>query len=243
MICIRHSERIDRTEGDKIWFEMAKKYNMFKYDPMITENGKKLVHEVIEKIYKTPKSNKKIKINIDVDNIATSPFTRCIETSIEIQNNFIKRFNKIIPICIEYGLSIESLKGDKQIWMDPDNIDYDIDKKKFFIIRKQINRPNLKYFSSSEIIKRFSDKCIIDKKYVPIISIDKLLNTWTYKTSVNNITKTFQKLINRKKKMICVTHAENLGIVKSINENKWDHSNINYFAENNYCSWIKLNKK
>ena len=93
---VRHSERID-FDIDK--WEKHKRFKENRFDSPITNKGKKIARQAGEEIIKNDK-------NIDdITYIYCSPFTRCIETALEIQKMLEKKLKKVILLRIEYGIS------------------------------------------------------------------------------------------------------------------------------------------
>ena len=95
---VRHSERVDI---DKKKWEAHKRFKENQYDVPITKRGKKIARSAGNEIYNNDK---------DIENITyiySSPFTRCIETALEIQELLEKKIKRLVPIRIEYGI-IES---------------------------------------------------------------------------------------------------------------------------------------
>lgn len=94
---IRHLHRMDRDEPDK-WRKNPRMLQNF-LDSPLTEFGKNAAMKAgLEIVDNTPN------INL-MHHIYCSPFTRCIETSIEIAKIIKKYTNKPCKIRIEYGLS------------------------------------------------------------------------------------------------------------------------------------------
>jgi len=92
---IRHSERIDINK--KKW-ESHKRFKENEYDVPITEKGKKIARSAANEIYDN---------DDDIENITyiySSPFTRCIETALEIQTQLEKKIKRLVPIRVEYGI-------------------------------------------------------------------------------------------------------------------------------------------
>jgi hypothetical protein len=90
----------------------------------------------------------------------------------------------------------------------------------------------------------------IDTTYKPILQMADILDEKSYAESVKNRIKTiteiekkvWEPLDNNAKKntvIMCVTHGENLGIIKSFMDGKWNENNINLFGGYNFCSWIQ----
>ncbi len=94
---IRHLHRMDRDEPDK-WRRNPRMLQNF-LDTPLTDFGKDAASKAgLEIVYNTP--------DIDlIEYIYSSPFTRCIETSIEIAKTIKKQTRKSCKIRIEYGLS------------------------------------------------------------------------------------------------------------------------------------------
>jgi broad specificity phosphatase PhoE len=82
MITIRHSERLDFVDMDN-WKKNVK-YKTNKHDTPLSQNGKNIAFEKIKDLIK------KYEDCEIFDYIYSSPYDRCIQTSLEFQN-YIKK--------------------------------------------------------------------------------------------------------------------------------------------------------
>ncbi len=93
---IRHSERLDYYD-EKSW-SRTERYKSNPKDPPITRRGIRIA------------SDASLKILENIDNIRdytyiyTSPFSRCVDTSIVIATTIMLRTNNQLKIRVEYGL-------------------------------------------------------------------------------------------------------------------------------------------
>lgn len=94
---IRHLHRLDREEPKK-WIA-TKRYRENQYDTPLNTFGKKCAIEAGLQIAKNTPHIKRFKY------IYTSPFTRCIQTSLGIVEGIKKHTGKELQIRIEYGLA------------------------------------------------------------------------------------------------------------------------------------------
>ena len=147
---IRHTERLLRS--DQKW----KKTDRFKeneYDMPITSKGKKYLIKAVNEMTKVDEDFDKIEY------IYSSPSTRCVETSIEIQKNVYKLTKKFLPIRIDYGLrELHPINYYDHLKLKNGKIEYNVDFKKEIILDKKLHLKNL--------IKKYNvKKPVIDKKY------------------------------------------------------------------------------
>jgi broad specificity phosphatase PhoE len=94
---IRHLHRLDRDEPSK-WKKHSRITQNF-LDTPLTEFGKAAAYKAGKEIVANAINLKKIKY------IYTSPFTRCIETSLGIAKAITEHTGKPVQLRIEYGLS------------------------------------------------------------------------------------------------------------------------------------------
>lgn len=94
---IRHLHRMDRDEPHN-WKEHPRLNHNF-LDTPLTNFGKMAAEKAGEEIIKNVPNVKKIKY------IYTSPFTRCIETSLGIAKALGNHTGKLVQLRIEYGLA------------------------------------------------------------------------------------------------------------------------------------------
>lgn len=154
---IRHTERLLPT--DSKWLK-SERYQENEYDMPITSKGKKYLKKAVLEMIKQDKDFDKIEY------IYSSPMTRCIETSIEIQKNIMKLTKKILPIRIDYGLrELHPIYYYDHLKLKNGKIEYDVDFKKEIVLDKELHLKNL--------LKKYNTKkAIIDKNYKSQTSFD-----------------------------------------------------------------------
>jgi broad specificity phosphatase PhoE len=180
---IRHLHRMNLDEPTK-WKEHPR-YNQNFLDSPLTNFGKRAAARSAKEIIQTSPNIKKIKY------IYTSPFTRCIETSLEIAKEIGKYTGKIVQLRIEYGLAeavpvhLEFLK---------------VQNKTLFIDKVPILDFKL---SSNQIAKDYYP--YIDSKYKSLYKKSDIVME-TVKESAERIVKVMNYLTNNYKNMIICTH-------------------------------------
>jgi broad specificity phosphatase PhoE len=180
---IRHLHRLDRDEPDS--WKKHPRYNQNFLDTPLTEFGRKAGQKAGQEIVDSTPNPRKILY------VYTSPFTRCIETSLEIAKSISNNTGKLVQLRIEYGLSesvaihLEFLKV--------------IDQSLF------IDRVPLLDFklSVTQIAKDYYP--YIDTKYKSLYKkADVVLET--VKDSAERIVKVMNYLTNNHKNMVICTH-------------------------------------
>lgn len=224
---LRHSERIDINKEK---WKKTKRYKNNNFDPCLTENGKKIAIEQIKKLL--------FNVNVsDMDFIYSSPFTRCIETSLMFQKYVMKKYNVNILIRIEYGLSPQFI-GDVALWYG----EYDVVLKNNKFVLK--NDPKIidDYLLSNNTMKRYGEE-LFDKTYKSIGVSDDLNNEKSYKESINNRLNCINKIVKKFTKdastIIC-THGEVIMLLRNYLQGKWEWDTENLFGGNNYCGGLEL---
>jgi len=207
---IRHSERIDFAYPN-IW-KNTKRYQENHKDPYITKNGILLVRKAMLKIINDIKNND----NYVPDYIYSSPFVRCIETSIVISSIVNSIFKKRPLIRIEYGL--------RELYVMP------------FCYRQLMD----KKMTVEWILKRYyKHKHIFDTKYRSIHKFDEMqYNALNPLTEINRPLKVIAKLDG----IIC-THGLNILslIRKSKGKLKWFENNkVTGKSQHSYCAMVKI---
>jgi hypothetical protein len=222
---IRHSERQDFVDVKK--WEKSKRYQEHGLDPPLTLNGKQIASNTI-KIILDNVGNKLPKY------IYSSPATRCVETSLSMQKYIKKKYNVLPEIRIENGLLF--FDANSTIWwFNRDNIKY---KNNYFEISydKEIidDKMTAQYYE-----KLYPDS--FDVSYKSIIKRDIINKEKSYK-SLNTRIKCLLKLFlkcDEELNILC-THGENLGLIKSFLNKKWNPEDRKQFTGHNWCSWMKI---
>lgn len=180
---IRHLHRLDRDEPHN--WKKHPRINQNFLDTPLTEFGKEAAYKAGKEIVANTPNVKKIKY------IYTSPFTRCIETSLGIAKAITEHTGKQIQLRIEYGLSeavaihLEFLK---------------VLNQSLFVDRVPILDFKL---SVNQIAKDYHPH--IDTKYKSLYKkSDITLETVT--TSAERVVKVMNYLCNNQKNMIICSH-------------------------------------
>lgn len=91
---VRHAEKLDFSNKDK--WEKSKRHKENDNDEPLSIDGIKSV---------IPEMDRYSHVTNKISYIYSSPFTRCIQTSLEMQKWISKKLKMIVPIRIEYGLT------------------------------------------------------------------------------------------------------------------------------------------
>lgn len=180
---IRHLHRMDRDEPQK--WKVHPRLNQNFLDSPLTHFGKLAAEKAGEEIIKHTHNIKKIKY------IYTSPFTRCIETSLGIAKAIGNHTGKLVQLRIEYGLS------------EAVNIQLGFIKvidQSLFIDRVPILDFKL---SSAQIAKDYFP--YIDTKYKSLYKKSDIILE-TVKESAERTVKTMNYLTNNFKNMVICSH-------------------------------------
>jgi hypothetical protein len=225
MICfIRHSKRLDQENID-LWLN-SKRKSINPYDIPLASNGGEIAKKIIEKILSDYTG--------DFSYIYSSPITRCIQTSLEIQNFIQKKYNIKLLIRVEYGLCFTRC-GCCDLWFDIGNVSFDgeyFQQKKIDFIDDMITNKN--------IYKKFGKKNF-DTQYKSIVKKNKINKECSYIESITNrldFINEFKKNVPKNKMTLMCTHCENLGLMYSYIKGVWNLNNVNKFSGDNYCSHI-----
>lgn len=180
---IRHLHRMDRDEPDN--WKKQPRYNQNFLDSPLTQFGKLAAQKAGKEIIKnTPNIN-------NVKYVYTSPFTRCIETSLEIAKEITKYTGKLVQLRIEYGIAeaVNIQLGFIKV----------IDRSLF------IDRVPLLDFklTTSQIAKDYFP--YIDTKYKSLYKKSDIILE-TVKESAERTVKTMNYLTNNFKNMIICSH-------------------------------------
>lgn len=180
---IRHLHRLDRDEPDS--WKKHPRYNQNFLDTPLTEFGRKAAQKAGQEIVDNTPNPRKIIY------VYTSPFTRCIETSLEIAKTISNATGKLVQLRIEYGLS-ESVAIHLEFLKVID--------QSLFIDRVPILDFKL---SSTQIAKDYYP--YIDTKYKSLYKkADIVLET--VKDSAERIVKVMNYLTNNHKNMVICSH-------------------------------------
>ena len=227
---VRHSERLDWLNSDE--WKKSKRYKENISDTPLTKHGKVIAERAIKDI---------LKEYTDFDYIYSSPFSRCIETSLVIQNEIKKETGKNIKIRIEYGLSEVSLRH--VILNTPDL--WKIKNKEFVIDKNKENTYSKKKYVDSQqtltnIIKRYGNH--FDKTYKPIISYKNMNFDKTRLDGFNRAINVYNKIVKNTPKgenAIISTHGQVIFSIYSIITNDdWKSPNPSKFFGPNFCATV-----
>ena len=180
---IRHLHRMDRDEPTN--WRKQNRYNENILDTPLTEFGHQAARKAGLEIVNTTPNPKKILY------VYTSPFTRCIQTSLEIAKTISEHTGKLVQLRIEYGLAeaipihLESLKIlDQSLFYERVPI---LD---FKLALPQISKDYYPY---------------IDTKYKSLYKKSDIV-TETIKDSAERIVKVMNYLTNNYKNMVICSH-------------------------------------
>lgn len=223
---IRHSERLNFVDENK-WTK-SKRYRENNLDSPLTLNGMHIAKKSIKRILNKEK-------DMMPKYIYSSPATRCIETSIAMQQYIKEKYNVLPKIRIENGLVFYG-KESINWYLSRDT---SFGKNNYFEINynNQIidDKMTLKYYKT--IYENAFDESyssIIDRKVINSqVNIGNVLNT-----RLDCIIKLL-KMCNHNMNLICC-HGEILRLVSSYFNKRFNSNDIKYFGSNKWCSWIKI---
>jgi bisphosphoglycerate-dependent phosphoglycerate mutase len=210
---LRHAERIDQSKDQKekdIWNKSARcKTNL--YDIPLSIGGISQAYNGIGKII--PKNYKG-----EFDYIYCSPLTRCIQTALQFQKYILDKFDKIVLVRIEYGLSIHMFKENEMFWMGS-NIKLVGDK---FVVSKIFEFID-KYLDKEKIYKRYGAKRF-DIGYKSFFSREQINLEQTYTdalaTRIEAI-KHIAKIADKSKITLICAHCETCHLIYNYINRKW----------------------
>ena len=211
---IRHSERLSQIDRKK-WEESAR-FKINNKDDSITKNGKVLATTTMINMCESGKITEK-----NIEYIYTSPFSRCIETSLIFQK-VIKNILQInVLIRVEYGL-IE-ISPNKNIFIKKNKIQLNNTIK---LLDEQLDLVN--------IYKRYG-VTYFDTNYKQIFTYKQTNFDKTFEDGCNRAYSVFEYLkkntLSSKVNILC-THGIYMNIIYSISTNNIDFYKILY---KDYC--------
>ena len=213
---VRHSERIDYAHPE--YWKTTLRYSQNRKDPYITVNGVDIAKKAAQRLlYSIRKDGLRLP-----DYIYSSPFTRCIETSIIISATLELYTNKRVLIRIENGLRESFVQSLKQVKLMDSLMD------------------------AANIYKRFSEHIDrFDRNYTPIYSFDEMKSS-----SINPLVELGRPIhvidiIDKQKNGIICTHGLNLlGLYVFESPNKLlaltQKNKLCGSREESYCSILKI---
>ncbi len=238
---IRHSERIDVSDPNK--WKKSERYKENENDPFLSSNGKKIAVEQLKKLMDS-KFGSDIDCINNIDFIYTSPFSRCIETSIEFRKYILKKYKIDVKIRVDYGLCPQ-IPGDWIFWFSENKNNIVFKNGNFEI--KQTTKFLDNQLKQKNIYKRYNGEDNFDCEYESTVSFDDINNEFSssnsYEKSVNNRIKSINEITKNLNKfsLIC-THGEVIMLVKNLLEKKWKNDEENLFGGKNYCSGLECKK-
>lgn len=209
---LRHAERIDQSKDIKekeAWNKSIRCKNNL-YDIPLSLFGVNQAYLNIGKVLKGYKG--------DFDYIYTSPLTRCVQSALQFQKYINDKFNKLILIRLEYGLSVHLFKENEMFWMGS-NIKLINDK---FVVTKIFEFVD-KYLEKQKIYKRYGVKRF-DTSYNSLYTREQINQEQTYTdaiaTRINTI-KQISKNADRSKLTIICAHCETCHLIHNYTNKKW----------------------
>ena len=209
---LRHAERIDQSKEPKekeSWLKSLR-YKTNLYDIPLSLNGITQAYNNIGKILKNFKG--------EFDYIYCSPMTRCIQSALQFQKYILDKFNQMILVRIEYGLSIHLFKENEIFWLGS-NIKLIDDK---FVVTKIFEFVD-KYLERDKIYKRYGDKRF-DIGYKGFYTREQINSEQTYTDSLLTRIKTIKQIasISSKSKLtIICAHCETCHLINNYINKRW----------------------
>lgn len=234
---IRHSERIDYVDPKK--WKNSKRYQENENDPVLSSGGAKIATDQLEKLM-----NEKYDGHSKIDFIYSSPFARCIETSIAFRKYILKKYKKDVKIRIDFGLSPQ-IPGDWIFWLfdkASENISFRGGKFVAKSVKFLDDQMKLK-----NIYKKY-DNNNFDVEYESNLSFndinDEFGEKYSYQKSVNNRLEAVSKIVDILLDgfSLVVTHGEVIMAIKNLLEKEWKTDKDNLFGGKNYCGGLECKK-
>jgi hypothetical protein len=211
---IRHSERLSYVDSEK--WKKHPRYKINNKDDPLTKNGKVIATTTITNMCN---SGKLIAKNMEY--IYSSPFSRCIETSLIFQKIIKQLLSINVLIRIEYALVEISINTNFYI---KDNV-ISVDNTVGYLDDKlELENIYQKYGSSH-----------FDIEYKPFVQFRKVNFDKTFEDGYNraySVFETFKKNTTSSKINILCTHGTFMNSIYSISVNTVNMWNINY---TDYC--------
>jgi len=168
MYLIRHSERLDSVDWNK-WTK-SKRYQENPYDTPITKNGYNIAKQTILDILKND--------DHEMGNIYSSPAERCIQTALEFQKQIYKKYKKLIPIKVEYGLiyfNIGPVNALTKYKYEDNKVIFD--NSESFLIDKHMSLKDIsKRYGIEKFDMDYKSICSIEKVNSEFVNTEKSLN-------------------------------------------------------------------
>ena len=228
---IRHSERLDHVNKKK--WRNSYRYKQNKHDTPLSKYGFKIAKKAAKKIYDKEDNIKDIKY------IYSSPMTRCIQTSVVLQDYIREKTGHLPLIRIEYALrEIYTVSELNYVTLSRGLFKEEINKDTFFYLDDQLRLPNL--------YKKFRYR--FDTTYKPFMSFEDVsLKDKNYRSAYNKIVKTYRHIEkNDKHNKIISCHGGVLIPLHAYLMGKFENdSNFHdKFLDDNYCVLSNfINKK
>ena len=211
---IRHSERLSQIDREK--WEKTARYKINNKDDSLTKNGKVVATTTMTNMCESGKITAK-----NIEYIYTSPFSRCVETSLIFQKVIEKLLQIKVPIRVEYGL-IE-ISPNKNIYIKNNKIQLD---NKIELLDSQLELVN--------IYKRYGITHF-DTDYKPIFTYKQTKFDKTFEDGCNRAYSVFEYIkkntLSSKINILC-THSIYMNMIYSISTNSIDMYKMSY---KDYC--------
>jgi len=209
---LRHAERIDQSKNlkEKESWNKSLRYKTNLYDIPLSLNGITQAYNNIGKILKN--------FDGEFDYIYCSPMTRCVQSALQFQKYIFDKYDKLILVRIEYGLTIHLFKENEMFWLGS-NIKLQNDK---FIVTKIYEFVD-KYLDRDKIYKRYGIKRF-DITYTGIISREQINLEQTYTDSISSRIDTIKKItsiVDKSKLTIICAHCETCHLIYNYINKKW----------------------
>lgn len=236
-LALRHSEKQNQSNDikEKNSWKTSKRFKINSLDVPLSLNGFDMAQNSIKKILQEHDEN--------FGYIYTSPWTRCIQTSIEFQKYIKCTYNIKVLIRIENGLISNFFGEVDTLYFGFDNNSQNNPVVKFVNDKPIIIKPMIyidDYLQPLNIFKRYG-KSNFDCNYKPIYSVDDINDE--YKSLPSDICKNrinvFKKLSNMfdndNELNLIVTHGEILNLLQAWITNKWNPND-----EFQLCGGLKI---
>lgn len=217
ILLLRHSERKNQsTDNDEksSWIK-SKRFKMNQFDVPLSQNGLNISQNILDQSLKKYKG--------EFSFIYSSPYTRCIQTSLQFQKYIKVNFGVKPLIRIEYGI-VPNFYGEVDSLFFGTNNNVKIRNNKVEII-KPIEYVD-EYLSTENIIKKYG-KSHFDIEYVSICTREQINNENFLKPQeiCSNRINTFiklSKILDDDSLNLIVTHGEIISLINAWLSDFWN---------------------
>lgn len=210
---LRHAERIDQTkdQNEKDMWNKSSRRKINWYDTPLSKFGINQAYLGLNKII--PKNYKG-----SFDYIYCSPLTRCVQSALQFQKYIQDKFNQIVLVRVEYGLSLHIFK-ENEMFLLGSNIKLIGNK---FVVTKMFEFID-KYLEADKIYKRYGYNRF-DTNYKSIYTREQINSEQTYTEALASRIHTINQIsknIDKDKITLICAHCETCHLIHNYINRKW----------------------